>query len=79
VLSTYGSNSLEKKEVSTGRRDEVPIFVSRNDTSDIFKKQQKPFNIINLYSRDVEPLRRFPKLTKEHILYEQGMDMVGAQ
>lgn len=63
----------------SSNRDEVPVYLPRNDTSNIFKKQQKPFNIINLYSRDVEPLRRFPKLTKEHILYEQGMDMVGAR
>jgi hypothetical protein len=79
VLSTYGSNSLEKKAVASGRREEASIVFTRNSTSDIFQKQQKPFDIINMHSRQHEPLRRYPKLTQEHRLYEQGMDLIGAE
>jgi hypothetical protein len=80
VLSTYGSNSLEKKEIIpvTTRKEETNVVFTRNSTSDIFQKQQRPFNIINMYSRHAEPLRKYPKLTQEHLLYEQGMNLIDA-
>ena len=80
VLSTYGSNSLDKRDIApvTLRKEEANIVFPHNSTSDIFIKQQKPFNIINMYSKHSEPLRKFPKLTKEHLLYEQGIDLIGA-
>ena len=46
------------------------------DTSDVFRRQQKQFDIINLHSRPSEPLRKFPKLTLEHLRLERGMDIV---
>jgi hypothetical protein len=80
VLSTYGSNSLDKKDIApvTMRREETNIVFPHNSTSDIYIRQQRPFNIINMYSKHSEPLRKFPKLTREHLLYEQGMDLIGA-
>lgn len=46
------------------------------DTSEVFRRQQKQFDIINLYTRPSEPLRKFPKLTQEHLRLERGMDIV---
>lgn len=76
VLSTYGSNSLNRKnEIPTNRKPEVNVVETHfQDGAQVFRKQQKGFDIVNLYSRNVEPLRKFPKLTKEHILLERGMD-----
>jgi hypothetical protein len=55
------------------------IVGHNNDTSEVFKKQQRPFDIINMYSRHNEPLRKYPKLTREDLLYERGLDVVGAE
>jgi hypothetical protein len=44
---------------------EVNVFQPQlHETSKVFSKQQKPYNIVNLYSRHPEPLKKFPKLTK---------------
>lgn len=78
VLSTYGSNSLHRKDVDSvpSNQQTANAVFANNDTSKIFKKQQRPFDIINMYARQNEPLRKYPKLTREHLLYEQGIDVV---
>lgn len=50
------------------------VFSHINDTSEVFKRQQRPFNIINFYAKNTEPLRKYPKLTKEHQMLERGID-----
>lgn len=58
VLSSYGSNSLERNQPSqqlsgpSNSQKVNVVFSHINDTSEIFKRQQKPFDIINLYSKN---------------------------
>jgi hypothetical protein len=49
------------------------VYSSLNDTGNVYRKQQRQFDIINLYSRPSEPLRKFPKLSQEDRLLEKGM------
>ncbi len=56
-------------------KDGTNIFYSNyNDTSEVYKKQQRPFNIINLYAKNTQPLRKYPKLTKELEMLERGIE-----
>ena len=50
------------------------MSVNRDYTSQIFARQQKPFNIISCYSKQPEPLKKFPKLHLEHGFYERGIN-----
>ncbi len=73
MLSNYGSSSLEKSASQNLTEQGVNKVMVRNDTSEIYKKQQKSFDIINLYSRGPDPLRVYPKLTRENIMLERGI------
>jgi hypothetical protein len=53
------------------------MYIKGSESSKVFEKQQRPFDIINLYSRVSEPLRMYPKLTMEHKILEKGMDIAG--
>lgn len=51
------------------------VHTDFNESSKVYTKQQRPFDIINLYSRNNEPLRKYPKLTLEHLILEKGIDL----
>lgn len=43
------------------------------DQTQVYKRQEKEFNIISFYPKDVKPnLRQFPKLTMEDRLIEKA-------
>ena len=82
ILSTYGSSSIphnqSNQQIPTNSMKKQPVTVvysNHQDTAKIYSRQQKPFDIINLYSKPSEPLRKYPKLTMEHLINEKGMDL----
>jgi hypothetical protein len=63
VMASYG-NTLMKN---------TPM-----DQAQIYRRQEKEFNIISFYPKDVKPsLRQFPKLTMEDKLIEKKNSFQG--
>jgi hypothetical protein len=57
VMANYGNNLMKN----------TPM-----DQAQIYRKQEKEFNIISFYPKEIKPsLRQFPKLTMEDRLIEQ--------
>lgn len=60
-MANYGRNLLARSN-------------SVRAQEDVYERQQKNFNIISYYPRNVRPtLHNFPKLTLEDKLFEQGI------
>ncbi len=51
------------------------VYTNTNESAKVYERQQRPFNIITLYSKPNEPLRKYPKITLEHLILERGMDI----
>ncbi len=61
-MANYGSNLINNLVKNTTM-----------DQAQIYKKQEKEFNIISFYPKEVKPsLRQFPKLTMEDRLIEKN-------
>lgn len=57
-MASYGSNLVRNTSM---------------DQAQVYKKQEKEFNIISFYPKEYKPnLRQFPKLTLENKLIEFG-------
>ena len=73
ILSTYGSNSLPRNQSNAQeykqKQPEINVFRPQiHETATVYNRQQRPYDIVNLYQKPTAPLRKYHKLTQEHLL-----------
>ena len=78
MLGRYASNG----DVKANGRSKMANYgnnLVRNSSMEqtqVYKRQEKEFNIINFYPKDYKPdLKVFPKFSLEHRLIENGKPM----